>query len=35
MRLAGILSLRDLLRPSGHVHHEESRRERLRGRVAA
>ncbi|WP_454741439.1 chloride channel protein [Cupriavidus necator] len=35
MRLAGILSLRDLLRPSGHVHHEESRRERLRGRVGA
>lgn len=35
MRLAGILSLRDLLRPSGHVHHEESRRERLRGRIAA
>ncbi|WP_454734900.1 chloride channel protein [Cupriavidus necator] len=35
MRLAGILSLRDLLRPSGHVHHEESRRERLRGCVAA
>ncbi|WP_265919243.1 chloride channel protein [Cupriavidus nantongensis] len=35
MRLAGIVSLRDLLRPSGHVFHEESRRERLRGRAAA
>ncbi len=35
MRLAGILSLRDLLRPSGSVFHEESRRERLRGRAAA
>lgn len=35
MRLVGILSLRDLLRPSGHVYHEESRRERLRGRAAA
>ncbi|SOZ99937.1 Cl-channel, voltage gated [Cupriavidus taiwanensis] len=35
MRLAGIVSLRDLLRPSGNVFHEESRRERLRGRAAA
>ncbi|SOY56865.1 Cl-channel, voltage gated [Cupriavidus taiwanensis] len=35
MRLAGIVSLRDLLRPSGSVFHEESRRERLRGRAAA
>ncbi|MCY1258742.1 Voltage-gated ClC-type chloride channel ClcB [compost metagenome] len=35
MRLAGILSLRDLLRPSGSVFHEESRRERLRGGAAA
>jgi len=31
MRLMGILSLRDLLAPSGHVLHEETRRERLRG----
>lgn len=31
MRLVGIVSLRDLLRPSGEVFHEESRRERLRG----
>ncbi|WP_427312681.1 chloride channel protein [Cupriavidus sp. H39] len=35
MRLAGIVSLRDLLRPTGSVFHEESRRERLRGRAAA
>ncbi|WP_439684615.1 CBS domain [Cupriavidus oxalaticus] len=33
MRLAGIVSLRDLLRASSQVHHEEARRERLRGRV--
>ncbi len=31
MRLVGIVSLRDLLRPSGQVFHEEFRRERLRG----
>jgi hypothetical protein len=31
MRLVGVLSLRDLLAPSGHVLHEETRRERLRG----
>jgi CBS domain-containing protein len=31
MRLIGILSLRDLLAPSGHVLHEETQRERLRG----
>lgn len=34
MKLVGIVSLRDLLRPSGHVFHEESRRERLRGAAA-
>ncbi len=31
MRLVGIVSLRDLLQPSGQVFHEEFRRERLRG----
>jgi hypothetical protein len=31
MRIVGIVSLRDLLAPSGHVMHEETRRERLRG----
>ena len=31
MRLIGIVSLRDLLAPSGHVLNEETRRERLRG----
>ncbi|WER47815.1 hypothetical protein CupriaWKF_03510 [Cupriavidus sp. WKF15] len=31
MRLIGIVSLRDLLRPSGQVFHEEFSRERLRG----
>lgn len=31
MRLVGIVSLRDLLAPSGHLLHEETRRERLRG----
>ncbi|WP_420995474.1 chloride channel protein [Cupriavidus sp. 30B13] len=31
MRLVGVLSLRDLLRPSGQVLHEETQRERLRG----
>ncbi|MGO4327431.1 chloride channel protein [Cupriavidus sp. 2TAF22] len=34
MRLVGVVSLRDLLRPSGQVLHEETQRERLRG-VAA
>lgn len=31
MRLVGIVSLRDLLAPSGHLLHEETRREKLRG----
>jgi len=31
MRLVGIVSLRDLLRPSRNVFHEETHRERLRG----
>ncbi|RZT42949.1 chloride channel protein [Cupriavidus agavae] len=31
MRLVGMVSLRDLLAPSGDVLHEETRRERLRG----
>lgn len=35
MRLVGVVSLRDLLRPSGQVLHEETRRERLRGAAAA
>ncbi|MFP3755690.1 MULTISPECIES: chloride channel protein [unclassified Cupriavidus] len=35
MRIVGIVSLRDLLAPSGHVMHEETRRERLRGAVRA
>jgi len=35
MRLAGIVSLRDLLRPSRNVFHEETHRERLRGVRAA
>ncbi|MGO4808966.1 chloride channel protein [Cupriavidus sp. 2MCAB6] len=34
MRLVGVVSLRDLLRPSGQVLHEETRRERLRGAAA-
>lgn len=34
MRIVGIVSLRDLLAPSGHVMHEETRRERLRGAAA-
>ncbi|MCY0857995.1 chloride channel protein [Cupriavidus sp. D39] len=35
MRLVGVVSLRDLLGPSGQVLHEETRRERLRGAAAA
>lgn len=35
MRLIGIVSLRDLLRPSGQVFHEEFSRERLRGSTTA
>nr|WP_315592491.1 chloride channel protein [uncultured Cupriavidus sp.] len=34
MQLIGIVSLRDLLAPSGHLLHEETRREKLRGTQA-